>query len=624
MPKLVAEEGALKELVLSMDEGDQWVIGRDPDACQLLVEDLAASRKHATCRKTSQGIVIENLSSTNPLQINEESLKEPRLLQQGDSVKIGDTLFRYYSDPEAHLIEDQKTETIIPEANQAPFSAKARMNDFPNKEDRNDTIFEEETDQKVELAHVNFDLLETGRWLLKVVSGPNNGAEFSMQTGSSYVIGTDPNACDMVFYDNSVSRQHVRISISQDDKITIEDLKSRNGTRVDGELLTSPRELPFNTLVNVGTTSFVVYDREGEMQTIISPLLPSIVKVLQKEEDAKAAGAAAAGGAGGGKGGNGEDEEALSGAEAGARPATHAVGALILTAILIGLFAIVGLAVQSLFVPTTPVMIDKPIDIDHYLSDSLKTFPGVKSLFNKTSGRLLLVGHVLTPTDKNQLLYNLQGAKFIKDIDDSGVVIDEFVWTEANQVLSRNPQWKGVTVHAPEAGHFVVSGYLQSRDQASGVWDYLTRNFPYIDLLENKIVVEEHILQNVANVLHNQGINTVTPQIANGELTLTGAIPADKKQIFAENLAQFREVPGVRAIRNLVTEQARGSDVVNISDRYLVSGVSRASAGQLNVVINGRILTEGDILDGMTITSIQPTAVMLKKDDVVYKIDIAR
>ncbi len=37
----------------------------------------------------------------------------------------------------------------------------------------------------------------------------------------------------------------------------------------------------------MGTTSFVLYDREGEMQTIISPLLPSIVKVLKDEENKK-------------------------------------------------------------------------------------------------------------------------------------------------------------------------------------------------------------------------------------------------------------------------------------------------------------------------------------------------
>ena len=35
--KLVAEEGLLKGLVLPLEGSLEWVIGRDPEACQLLV-----------------------------------------------------------------------------------------------------------------------------------------------------------------------------------------------------------------------------------------------------------------------------------------------------------------------------------------------------------------------------------------------------------------------------------------------------------------------------------------------------------------------------------------------------------------------------------------------------------
>ena len=75
--KLVAEEGVLKGLVLSLEEGDQWIIGRDPDTCQLLVEDPSASRKHLICRTTPKGIMVENLSQTHPTEVNDEPVKEP-------------------------------------------------------------------------------------------------------------------------------------------------------------------------------------------------------------------------------------------------------------------------------------------------------------------------------------------------------------------------------------------------------------------------------------------------------------------------------------------------------------------------------------------------------------------
>lgn len=623
--KLVAEEGLLKELVLSFDEGDQWVIGRDPDACQLIIEDSAVSRKHVLCRRSSLGITLENLSSTNPVFINDEVITEPKQLQHGDLVKIGDTLFRFYGEDEIQLFDEQTTETQtnIPEADQSHFPTNipsvSEENPVPEEENA-DTIFEENAPHPG-LTQVNFDLMETGRWLLKVVGGPNNGAEFSMQSGSSYTIGTDPNSCDIVFYDNSVSRQHARITISQDDKLSIEDLRSRNGTRVDGELITTNQPLPFNTLVTVGTTSFVVYDREGEMQTIMSPLLPSIVKVLQKDEHSEEKASALA------KEGSAAAQAATPASASktaqGPQKSSHAFGALIATAFLIGLFAFAGLAVQSLLLQE-PVQIEQIIDTDQVLKDSLSIFPEVKSSFNKSTGRLLLVGHVLTAADKNQLMNSLQGMKFIKDIDDSGLIIDEYIWNEANQIISKNPNWKGITVHSTVPGQFVLSGYLQSRDQAQQVWDYMTRNFSSLDQLDNKIVVEEDVLSEVNTELRDSGISNVSSQMSNGELTLTGTIPSNKRADYEKALSSFQEIRGLRSIRNLVSEQAATESVINISDRYFISGISKADNNRLNVVINGRILAEGDVLDGMRITQIQNNAVYLERDGIRYRIDNTR
>ncbi len=601
--KLVAEEGSLKELVLSFEEGDHWVIGRDPDACQLLVEDPATSRQHALCRKTTHGIVIENLSKINPTLVNDEPLTEPRVLQQGDSVKIGDTLFRFYVEEDTATNLNEVTPTEEPEPT----------------EKEHDTIFGEE-EEKSDLAKVSFDLTDTGRWLLKVVGGPNNGAEFSMHTGESYVIGTDSNVCDIVFYDTSVSRQHVRISITPEDQIFIEDLRSRNGTRIEGELLTDKQQLPLNTLVSLGTSSFVVYDREGEMQTIISPLLPSIVKTLQKEEEDKKA----------------LEQEAQKAETGGAtpvpppvapvevkKPPSHALGTFILVATLIGVFAMVGVGINSLFTQHEIVVV-QTVNIEQELQKYLSQFPGLKYSFNKNTGRLLLVGHVATSADKNEILYNLQSLKYVTETDDSGVIIDEYVWNEGNQLLSRNPLWRGITVHSPSPGKFVLTGYLHTRSDAEQLWDYMTRNFSYPDLLEDKVVVEEDILTSVKSTLKEHGYPTVSVQLANGELTLTGGVPTGSKADLDKMVEEFRSLPGVRSVKNYAAEVAKQDAVINVSDRYTISGISKTSDGGLNVVINGRILSKGDVLDGMTIISIQPNMVLLDKDNVTYRVDVAR
>lgn len=660
--KLIAEEGVLKGLVLSLDEGEQWVIGRDPDACQLLVEDLSASRKHLICRSTPQGILVENLSQSNPVEVNDEVVNEPRLLHHGDAVKIGSGMYRFYAETGAHLYEEEEKnekkegqtaeeqqpqqqleqeekahpepelahieeltdETVTPEPEEVPepvvpepetpFEAiSSPIDSAPTEEPRHNTLFEEEPPvTKPEIAEINFDIIDTGRWLLKVIGGPNNGAEFSMQNGTSYLIGTDPNVCDIVFHDTSVSRQHARITVSPEDTLFIEDLKSRNGTLVDGEPLKGKQPLATNTMISMGTTSFIVFDREGEMQTIISPLLPSIVKALQKEEPKPVESAM---------------PPAVQVEEKPPEPVHHtaqktntAFGAFILIGIVTVLLVIIGIGISGLF-QNEPVVLTEQVDTGKALTDALAPFPSVKSSFNKSTGKLLLVGHVLTATDKNQLMYNLQGLKFIKSLDDSGIIIDEYVWQELNPVLAKNPNWKGVNIQSSTPGRFVLSGYLQTRKQSDLLNDYINANFPYLDLLEKRVIVEEDVVNSVTGALQKQGIRDVSVQMSNGELTLTGGVPGPKIKDYNGMLAGFKEIPGVRSVKNQVTELAPEASMINLSDKYEVTGFSNQGSVNSSVLVNGKILWRGDILDGMTITSIKPNTIFLEKDGVKYKID---
>lgn len=711
--KLVAEEGIQKGLVLSLDEGTEWVIGRDPDACQLLIEDPSASRKHLVCRKTSDGFSLQNLSKTNPILVNNEEVQTTRLLRNGDLVRIGSGLYRFYSEEEARLLDQgdvttgDKKELNGNENHEMPAIAVVEppeepiinepvpeVSDNEIKEPKNvedekhmehmtdnqealdaevaqeksvDQPVEEETSEgkaeeadskedapkveenKVQENHeghegpegqeehegheeyisifdessnkgtypeINFDLTETGRWLLKVIAGPNHGAEFTMQPASSYVIGTDSNSCDIVFYDTSVSRQHAKITLNEDDTLTIEDLKSRNGTLIDGKTLTGKEVLPTNTVVQLGTSSFVVYDREGEMQTIISPLLPAIVKVLKEEPKVEHPDQA-------------ELSEAPKPAEAASvvevppkkKDAPHeALGAFILIAIITGLFVIIGIGTTTLF-KSQPVVSQQVIHPDRDLTQALAPFPSVKYSFNRSTGRLLLVGHVLTLSDKNQLTYNLQGLNYIRNIDDSGVIIDEGVWREINSVISQNPSWKGISIHSPSPGHFIISGYLKTRKQAEQLWDYMSSNFPYLDLLEKRVIVEEDVVTSVGTILQNNGFKDVSAQMNEGEVILSGNVPAGKIADLDKALASIKEIPGVRNIKNFVSELAPEQSMINISDRYEISGVSHQGATNTSVVINGRILTRGDVLDGMTIVSIKPNVVFLEKDGTKYRID---
>ncbi|CRX37755.1 type III secretion system inner membrane ring subunit SctD [Estrella lausannensis] len=650
MAKLVAEEGNLKGLILSLENGKEWVIGRDPDTCQLLIEDPVASRKHLIVRETDEGIFVENLSSTNPVEINQEEVKEPRLLKHGDTVKIGSGLYRFYMDteamvyPESNDISSQgaglekqakpEEEAMTNPSNQSDINPEGALTDSAatslagdpkegeayNAEEglKHDTIFDDKSEEEV-LAAIDFDIVETGKWLLKVISGPNNGAEFNMQTGKTYIVGTDAQSADIIFHDTSVSRQHAKIRVADDDSLSIEDMGSKNGTLVDGAKLQAKGPLSPNSVVTLGTTSFVIFDREGEMQTIISPLLPSIVKMLQKEEDKK------------------EEKEKEKKEEKPVKPLPPpkpqisiedlkeknktTLTAFILIAIVTGLFGLMAVGALSLF-RSEPVQVQEVVEAESMLKDAMSPFPEVQFSYNKANNTILLIGHVLTDNQKKQLLYNLQGLSFIKNIDDSGIIIDELVWRDINPMIARNPKWRGISIQATTPGNFQITGYLKSRKDLEELTEYLSSNFVYLDNLENKVFVEEDVVSSLKTRLQAQGIKNLRIELSNGDLSIRGALPQGKQAEFKEIITEYSKLPGIRSFQDFVTESEPERSMIDVTDRYEVSGISRSGGANLSVVVDGRILSKGDILDGMRVTEITPKAILLEKDGVKYRIEL--
>lgn len=76
-------------------------------------------------------------------------------------------------------------------------------------------------------------------YALKFISGKYQGGEFPLKNDKQIVIGRS-SELDMVLVEDMVSRKHAKISIAED-KITIEDLGSTNGTFVNGEKVRQAR-----------------------------------------------------------------------------------------------------------------------------------------------------------------------------------------------------------------------------------------------------------------------------------------------------------------------------------------------------------------------------------------------
>ncbi len=570
---LIAEEGPLAGMVVRLEEGEEWTLGRDPDEVTIVLEDPMVSRRHVICRLTAEGYILENLSEVNPVTQNGKVITEPVLLREGDILQIGSTFFR--------------------------FTEKAPTAHEPYEEFR--PVGEADViEEKEDLSSVNVEAGGEVRWLLKVIAGPNSGAEFALQKSSTHILGKDPNLCDIVFQDLSVSRQHARLVVDDENQVFIEDLGSRNGVLINGELITDRRLISSQDLISLGTTSFLLIDREQIHETIISPptaiparpeeeLAPSVITSMEPPVEKR------------------DWREMVI-------PKRHLVLAAIFGLILIG-----GLASMLALFRSETVVITMP-DESGTIKKAMEGFDGVQFSYNPANGKIFLVGHVLTAIDKQELLYKVQNLPFIQSVDDN-VVVDELVWENTNALLMTNPNWIGVSVYSAVPGKFVLRGYVETLAQAQALADYMNLNFPYLDKLENQVVIETNLQTQIASMLVSKGFSGVTFQLSNGEVVLAGRVDQKQSHVFSESVDQLKALKGVRIVKNFVILTTADTSRIDITAQYQVSGYSKKDEQNMFVVINGKILSIGENIDGMTITSIQPNMVLLEKDGLKFRIN---
>ena len=84
------------------------VIGRGDD-CDIKLPDHSVSRRHARIEPTNEGYYVSDQNSTNGTFVNDKQIDEPRLLQDGDYLRVGNCLYRYLA---AENIEAEYHEEI--------------------------------------------------------------------------------------------------------------------------------------------------------------------------------------------------------------------------------------------------------------------------------------------------------------------------------------------------------------------------------------------------------------------------------------------------------------------------------------------------------------------------------
>lgn len=93
---------------------------------------------------------------------------------------------------------------------------------------------------------------------LKMRSGPNPGMTFPLEQ-EEILLGRDL-ANDITIGDPEVSRRHARFFM-RDDNFFVEDLGSTNGTFLNGERISSPKQLRVGDVITLGENVVLVFEK---------------------------------------------------------------------------------------------------------------------------------------------------------------------------------------------------------------------------------------------------------------------------------------------------------------------------------------------------------------------------
>src|SRR4051794_28213492 len=107
---------------------------------------------------------------------------------------------------------------------------------------------------------------------LRVTEGKEGGKRLSVDA-DLFVGRETPHEDGKLGGDREISRRHARVSRGPDGVLTIEDLRSANGTFVNGERIDAPRALELGDVVKMGQTVLQVTDASGAVPAVAEALV---------------------------------------------------------------------------------------------------------------------------------------------------------------------------------------------------------------------------------------------------------------------------------------------------------------------------------------------------------------
>ena len=200
------------------------VIGRD-DACDVVLTSKGVSRRHAVIRFAGTGVTITDESS-NGTYVNDARVRQSQTLARGDTIRFGPEIFKLESGSIATTSRGDATEYMA-SVNDAQTNVPPRRPSVTGG---------------------------TALATLEVTKGPLAGTRYTVTRPVCSIGKTEEN--DIVVAHGTVSATHASLMLKAGTWYIV-DLRSLNGTYIDGYRVAAERELPAGATLSVGEVRMV-------------------------------------------------------------------------------------------------------------------------------------------------------------------------------------------------------------------------------------------------------------------------------------------------------------------------------------------------------------------------------
>ncbi|HEU5230199.1 MAG TPA: FHA domain-containing protein [Ktedonobacteraceae bacterium] len=236
-------------------------MGRDEDN-DIWIDDEMASRHHAELAWYQDNVYLTDCDSLNGIFLNGRRVRHTTLLKSGDLIEVGSHCFAFI------VIEYKETLTdlVDPLANhkwRSAFDEESQqlpVTSLLEQEPQPPTAVPISTAPGQNVPHIWDETAEihdasplpqpaNAGGALVVLAGPAVGQSFLLDR-QTLTVGRGHES-DIVLPDSSISRRHVQLSRQGNDDY-IQDLGSRNGTRVNDEPLSKPKQLKQGDIISMG------------------------------------------------------------------------------------------------------------------------------------------------------------------------------------------------------------------------------------------------------------------------------------------------------------------------------------------------------------------------------------